>query len=253
MENQELINEEEILAGYNDDEIIEEEGQEEQAEPSKSEEDLKAEIASLKDRIASFQTLEERLKQTERRIGGITNELSAAKKGPTQEEIEAAAKDESEWNLFKEEWPEHAARFEALESRLAKKFAAPDEVNKIREQLETDFNQRLTKSQIDFEARLVSIKHRGWQDMVKTPEFTEWAKTAPADLQEKMQSPKAEDAIDVFDAYKAKQPPKQDKNRRLEQAILPGKQNATRQKTVDDMTPSEQRAYFIRLGYKDDD
>ena len=252
---EELVNEEEILAGYNDEEIIEEEIQEEeQGEPSKSEEDLKTEIASLKERIASFQTLEERLKQTERRIGGITNELSAAKKGPTQEEIEAAAKDEKEWESFKEEWPEHAARFEALESRLAKKFAAPDEVNKIREQLETDFNQRLTKSQIDFEARLVSIKHRGWQEMVKTPEFTEWAKTAPADLQEKMQSPKAEDAIDVFDAFKAKQqPPKQDKTRRLEQAVLPGKQNATRQKTVDDMTPTEQRAYFIRLGYKDDD
>ena len=126
------------------------------AEPSKTEEDPAVEAVVEEDpwagvnptlrktfddmtaKVASMSVMEQRLKQTESRIGAMQNKLSAAEKAaqaappaPTKEEIEVAAKEKESWETLKEDFPEWA---EVVETRFAKTKTDFEERQKALEQ-----------------------------------------------------------------------------------------------------------------------
>ena len=152
---------------------------------------LREEFESLKSKATAFDAVSERLKQAERRIGSITNELSQAKKvteesskakddAPTKEQIDAAAKSKEEWEQLKEDYPEWA---DAIDKRLS---AQRDEIKKelgitgtLKQEIEAlkgagASDEKIQEIKAEFAKELVSLAHPGWVEKVKSKEFTDW-------------------------------------------------------------------------------
>lgn len=220
---------------------------------------LRETIDGISSKLSTLTTLEERLKQTERRIGSIQNEFQAAKQAatekkataPTEAEMAAAAKDKAEWDDLKEEYPEWA---EAIEKKLA---ATSAEFSKVLPDLQNNLTdlrtqqQRFVSSEL-LEGRLLSIKYPTWKETVNTKEYQHWLQTQPEDIQQKHYSGKtADDAIfvlDRFQDFQSQHKPTQDisaaRKKRLSQAATTTGASTVRQKpqkSEADMTEEEIR------------
>jgi chromosome segregation ATPase len=182
---------------------------------------LREQLQQISERITTIDNIDYRLKQTERRLGGIQNEFYAAQKAakeqkeaPTEQEMKAASKTAEAWAGLKEDFPEWA---EAIESKIAD--VKPD-IEKIRADIKADLQQGSGTNE-DMERRLVGIAHRDWQDVVKSSDYQAWLQGQPQALQQKaLYGQTAEDAIEVLDKFKAakKKPPDNIKDR-LEKAV----------------------------------
>ena len=176
------------------------------------------EFESLKAKATEFDTVSERLKQAERRIGSITNELSQAKKAseeatkakedaPTKEQIDAAAKSKEEWEQLKEDYPEWA---DAIDKRLT---AQREEIKKelgitgtLKQEIEAlkgagASDEKIQEIKVEFSKQLVSLAHPKWETKVKSKEFTDWIGTQADDVKTKCTSWNASDAIEVLDMF----------------------------------------------------
>lgn len=165
---------------------------------------IREKIQGIDGRMSELTAMEERLKQTERRIGSIQNEFHAAKKAadetpgtkaPTDQEMSAAAGNEGAWEELKDEYPVWA---EAIESKLASHkpdvSGIRDSVNEIKEGMIT--SQAL-------ETRLVNFVHPGWENTVNSQEYKTWLASQPEDIRTKHYSGStAEDAVFVLDKFK---------------------------------------------------
>ena len=165
--------------------------------------DLQKQFEEMSGRLNALSAIEERLKQTERRIGSMQNEFHAAKiaateqsNAPTASEMADAAKEKADWDELKEDYPEWA---DAIEKKLA---ATSAEVAKAIPKV-SDLRDGLVSTEV-FEQRLLSFKHPDWKQTVKKPEYQEWLKTQPNDLQHKHYNGKtADDAVLVLDRFNA--------------------------------------------------
>lgn len=165
--------------------------------------DLQKQFEEMSERLNALSAIEERLKQTERRIGSMQNEFHAAKiaateqsNAPTASEMADAAKEKADWDELKEDYPEWA---DAIEKKLA---AASAEVAKAIPKV-SDLKDGLVSTEV-FEQRLLSFKHPDWKQTVKKPEYQEWLKAQPNDLQQKHYNGKtADDAVFVLDRFNA--------------------------------------------------
>lgn len=230
-----------------------------------------AELAEIKKSLEKFDALERRLRNTEGHIGGISskieqmhNEVRAAKAvadqtaGPSQKQIDDAAKSLEKWNRLKVDYPEWGEAFEELlESRKAPE--APD-INALREQMSRDLSAQLSekiRSEIaaEFEQKLVDVAHRGWRTLVNTDEFRQWFSTQDEETQRLSQSPKAADAIEMIDRFKSAKPTLNKTAAEIEAerrgklkaaAVLPRGGSATPNKTPDQMTDAEYWDYLAR-------
>lgn len=208
-------------------------------------------IEGISGRMDSLNAMEERLKQTERRIGSMQNEFTAAQKAaaetpgakaPTDEEMSNAAIDEGAWDELKDEYPVWAA---AIESKLAS--SRPD-VSGLRDSVQGIKKDMLTSAAL--EARLVNFVHPGWNDTVKGQDYQDWLKGQPQDVQKRhYEGETADDAVYVLDRFKEFQSSKTSpedimlarKNRLKQAIVIPSSKSVKPPKAEIDMTEQEIR------------
>jgi len=207
-------------------------------------------------KLKDFDAMVARLKQTERRIGSIQNKMHEAetKPAPTKEEVEKAASDDEAWNVLKEDFPEWA---EAIDSRLAKTNSnielskkeimdSQKAFNASREQSEgkiTGLEKMLESTQTS----LLDLKHEGWEETIKTPEYLSWIGKQPDEVKQLTTSKFAKDAISVLDKFTNKQNDKSpseiaaERKQRLKQSVAVDGKKTKPIKTEADMSDAEIR------------
>lgn len=231
----------------------------------------KAEFDSVREQLAGLQKLAERVRNTEGHIGNITSQLktvkaqaaavtSAGGEAPTAAQIEQAVLSPEKLKALEEDYPDIAepikqlqAALSATRAELAKRPQFDGE--SIKTEITGSVAQQIAEArdQARTEARnlaLVDFKHPGWEESVQSPEFQTWYGKQAPEVQALAQSPKAQDAIAMLDAFaaaKAKaEKDKQQKEaneRRLRGAVQPKGQPAATPTTLTDEEAFE-------LGYK---
>ena len=150
-------------------------------------------------------------------------------------------------NELKEEFPAFADIIDAQAQKIADQQARIDD---LEAKIGSDGGQGAltdkTLRQMREELR-VEMRHPDWEQVVKSQEYDEWARTQPLDIIDKMNSDKAEDAIAVLDAYKAQtkgaKSPEQIENerkKRLSQSELPAQKSGRKPVVADDNLTDEQ-------------
>lgn len=106
----------------------------------------------------------------------------------------------------------------------------------IRRAIEAQMEQRLQKERFELEAKLLSRRHKDWQEVVSSEDFIKWGGTLPMqewhDLRNSSDSDTVADAIDRFRAHQSKAQAdakaaaekaakRQSASKRLEAAITP--------------------------------
>lgn len=164
-----------------------------------------------------FEASAKRLRNIEGHIGGITSKLDTAistaktaaeKKGadaPSKTQVQAAMADPEAWTRLKEDFPDWAGPMEkelnAIRAQLAATGGTVD-VEKVRQSIAPDLKAVAREAR---EFAKVDIKHEGWEETVKTPQFADWLGTQPADVKALADSDRGSDAIKLLDAYTAHQ------------------------------------------------
>ena len=219
---------------------------------------------ALMDKIAGLETMlgqvTQRLRNAEGHIGGLGSQLKqqlatahqvAAKGGeaPSPGEIRKAQSDPEAMARLKADYPEFADAMEsALNERLstleqqlkqaqqpaqAQPGVSPDEIAKLRAEM------------------AVEVRHPGWQDRVKTPEFVGWLQRQAREVQLLAASDSPQDAVRLLDLHsEATKSTASQRTQRLSAAaaIPSGRSGANvRQKAVEDMSPEEYWRYLDEL------
>jgi len=232
---------------------------------------IKAMFDDLSTKVTGVtEALEPRLKQTESRIGAITNrsivadkaaEVAAAEQaaGPTKEQIEAAAKSDEEWEELAKDFPDWATAFDGrVDKKLAelKKQLSP---GVDREALEAETARLRTEmkdeSEQGIQRAILSFAHPGWKKDMASEKFTKWLPTQSEEIRAKANgsvetTDLATDAIFVLDAFKGEsKPPAKtaaeiaaEREARLSNSLLPEGKKATAPKAEAEMTREELRA-----------
>ena len=231
--------------------------------------EMQAIVDSVNKLTTSLTGMEDRIKQTERRVGGITNEFHAAKtaadeaaatqaKAPTPEEMAKAAKDTEAWEGLKKDFPTWATAIKSKISAQTTNFVSVDDFETLRKSIAktpaVDPNQ--------LETRLVGLIHPDHKQIVADPKYAEWLNIQSAEVKRlAYQGTTAEEAIDVFNQFKAREiistdpadlaatsevkQIKQQRAQRLEASTTTNTKHKTiKQKTEADMTEAELREHI---------
>ncbi len=216
--------------------------------------------------LSEFEKLSSRMRNIEGNIGGIKSALSrmsnrdqqqasndaadAAKavgaNAPTKQQTADALRSGESFDKLAEEFPEWAAAMKELVA-LNSQASANIDTDAILQQAD---ERSATKLEA-LRSQIVESRHRGWSDLVKTPEFNDWFSKQSDEVKALGESENPVDVIDVLDRYATdrKQPSKQTpgKNtstRRLEQALAP----TTGRSVSTTSTPSEEDDF--QAGFK---
>lgn len=159
-------------------------------------------------KLAEMEAETERLKQSERsqrgRVSALTRKLveqqQKAKEKPVEAEPERATS--TNWDEFKEEFPEMAAivdeRLGSVDHRINSVSNSLKAVNETQStMLERDI---LAYKEAQFD--VLAEKHSDFDQIKGSREFADFKATANTDIQAKIKSKHAEDAIAVLDAFK---------------------------------------------------
>jgi hypothetical protein len=219
----------------------------------------------LLDKIAGIETMlsqvTNRLRNAEGHIGGLGSQLkqqlqtaqqvaSQGGEAPTAKEIKAAQADPVAMESLKRDYPEFA---EAMESALNERL------NALEQRLQTvqrpQVQQQPSVSADDIyrmrSELQVEVRHPGWLDRVKTPEFQGWLNRQPREVQMLAASESPQDAIRLLDLHgEASTVATKQRTQRLNSAasIPTGRSGATsRTKPIEDMTPEEYWRYLDEI------
>lgn len=217
----------------------------------------------LMDKISGLETMlgqvTQRLRNAEGHIGGLGSQMKqqlqtaqqvAAKGGeaPTAGEIRAAQSNPEAMSRLKADYPEFA---DAMESALNERLSALEQ--QLRQAQQPVQQQGVSPDEI---MRLrsemaVEIRHPGWQDRVRTTEFTGWLQRQPREVQMLAASESPQDAVRLLDLHNdAMKSASSTRTQRLSAAaaIPSGRSGAnTRSKPIEDMSPEEYWAYLDQL------
>ncbi len=222
---------------------------------------------------------EERLKQTESRIGSLQQQLhkaneavAAISSAPTPEEIAEASKTKKEWEELKKEFPEWGKGVDKRISETDKKLSDTDKrLQSAIEELQSripnvDEIQGNVLTQAE-QARINRISAKTKEDVIKlydeypdfmtinkSAEFNEWIAAQPLSLRIRRESDNLADALEVMEKYKDFQENGSvtaRRNNRLSSAVTQKKGTTPRSKSVGDMTPAEERAYIAAKVFND--
>lgn len=198
----------------------------------------------------------QRLRNAEGHIGGLGSQLKqqqqvaaqVASKGgeaPSAGEIRAAQTNAKAMESLKRDYPEFAEAMEAAltEQMQALKASMPQQ------------QQQLGVSQEEIDRlrseMAVEVRHPGWQDRVRTPEFIGWIQRQPREVQLLAASESPQDAVRLLDLHgdSMKSGATQRTQRLSAAAAIPsGRSGANvRQKSVEDMSPQEYWRYLDEL------
>jgi hypothetical protein len=210
-DSEDETSEDDIAAGLEDkastDDSTEVDSDVKLSEPSELPPEMQAIVDSINNLTTSLSGMEDRIKQTERRVGGITNEFHAAKeaaanqaKAPTAEEMATAAKDSEAWEELKKDFPSWATAINSKIKTQTSNFVSVSDFEALRQSVSktpsVDPNQ--------LETRLVGLIHPDWKQITRDPKYASWLNAQPADVQHKAyKGTTAEEAIDVFNKFKA--------------------------------------------------
>ena len=205
---------------------------------------LKDAPEAVRESLSTIAAVQGRLRNIEGHIGGLTSvtkelkaaitaaRTAAADKGadaPTDAQVAAATQSTAKWKQMQEDFPEWAA---AMEEKLAGMKGGTVDTGAITKGVVDQVGPMLKEAEVRARnfAR-VDIAHEGWEDTVKTPEFSTWLKSQPEDVQALAASDHARDAIKLLDGFKASKSPaqspaKEDPKARLEAAVAPTKATA---------------------------
>lgn len=171
----------------------------------------------VRDRLEALDALPAQISKLAGHVGGFKQQLNvlsttakaaAEKTGaetPTTVEIEAALVDPKKWEQLQADFPEWMGPIHAelirmrndVATALKNVKAAPAEQVKAPDPIDT--NAIVAEAE---ERAYVRLKHPDWKDICKTPEFKGWLDKSP-EMKAKADSEKADDAIAIFDGYKA--------------------------------------------------
>lgn len=156
-----------------------------------------------------------RMRNVEGHLGGLKSQMMQAKTeaaadgetAPTATQIkDATGRKGSTGKLdaLREEFPEWADALDELADNYSS-VSSPQVETFTREEVSFLLQDATTRA---VEMAKVHIAHPGWEDTRNTPEFVQWRDSQPETTQVLADSPKAADAIKMFDLYKeATQPP----------------------------------------------
>lgn len=219
----------------------------------------------LLDKIAGLEAMlgqvTQRLRNAEGHIGGLGSQLKqqlataqqvTAKGGdaPSPGEIRKAQSDPEAMARLKADYPEFA---DAMESALNERLSALEQQLLKQAQQPAQAPQGVSPEEIaKLRAEMaVEVRHPGWQDRVKTPEFVGWLTRQPREVQLLAASDSPQDAVRLLDLHsEATKSTTSQRTQRLSAAaaIPSGRSGANvRQKAVEDMTPEEYWAYLDQL------
>ncbi len=223
---------------------------------------LRKTIEGINGKLSTLDTIDQRLRSAEGRIGSVQQAVfeqrkaaeEAAKRvkdAPTKEQMAQAAKSDKAWEDLKEEFPGWG---EALHDELASVRQAAEALKQDIETLRTMQNSGSQhdgeKLQREVDVKLVSVKHPGWQQTVKSDEFGQWLQGQDSDMQQKfLNSTDPVECIEVLDAF-AKGNSSQDvassRQRRLEAATTVSKGRSAQTKNPANLTEAEYRAHVAK-------
>lgn len=215
---------------------------------------------ALMDKISGLESIltqvTQRLRNAEGHIGGLGSQLKqqqqlaaqvSARGGdaPSAGEIRAAQGSARAMESLKRDYPEFAEAMEAAlnEQLQAIKASMPQAQQQPGVTLEEV--ERL-RSEI-----AVEVRHPGWQDRVRTPEFIGWMQRQPREVQMLAASESPQDAVRLLDLHAdaVKSTVSQRTQRLSSAAAIPsGRSGANvRTKAIEDMTPEEYWRYLDEL------
>lgn len=226
---------------------------------------LKQMFDEMSQKVSTATGNEERLKQAERRIGSLTNDLAAAKKAadrvstaPTAEQMAAAAKSDERWEGLKSDFPEWAEAFDGrFDQKLSQKASElRAEISALKELSGVngeDSNAVHTKIQ---EAILTFAKPK-WRETISSTEWKEWLALQPAEVGALTKSDQAADAVSLIASFEqAKAAPSASeiaaaRKQRIKDAVIPQGGKAAPVKSEADLSAAELRANIGREIYSE--
>ena len=215
---------------------------------------IKAELEALRSRVSTSDAMEERLKQAERRLGSVQNELHAAKEAaktaseaPSKEQILEATENQKAWDELKDDFPEWA---QGIESRIAATSAEirkelPN-VSAIREEISNEFNQRYTDLESRLTGGIIASRHPNWQEDVNSDEFQSWRQEN--NVADTLDPAVAIAHLNAYHEYKSSKPSVKDIKAEREQRLKTAENVTGRKlnapKSEADMSEEELRAHI---------
>lgn len=226
---------------------------------------LRKTIEGINGKLSTLDTIDQRLRSAEGRIGSVQQAVfeqrkaaeEAAKRvkdAPTKEQMAQAAKSDKAWEDLKEEFPGWG---EALHDELASVRQAAEALKQDIETLRTMQNSGsqhdVEKLQREIDVKLVSVKHPGWQQTVKSDEFGQWLQAQDQAVQQTfLYATDPVECIAVLDAFAGSnteggaQGITASRQRRLEAATTVSKGRSTQTKNPANMTEAEYRAHVAK-------
>ena len=233
---------------------------------------LRKTIEGISGRLATLDTIDQRLRSAEGRIGSVQQAVfeqrkaaeEAAKRvqdAPTKEQMAKAAKSERAWEDLKEEFPGWS---EALHDEITGMRKTADALKQDLEALRSmqqaggGQQQDVTRLQREIDVKLVSVKHPGWQKIVQGEEFGQWLQGQDQAVQQTfLNSTDPVECIAVLDAFTGSNAGGNahdiaaSRQRRLESAATVNKGRSTQTKNPDNMTEAEYRAHVAKEIWSD--
>lgn len=207
--------------------------------------------------------LQQRLRNAEGHIGGLSSQLKqqldVAKKvqaaggdAPTVAQIKEAQENPEAFKSLERDYPEFAA---ALAPAVDAKVKS--HMNEFRKELESlrEHSQRpqgpnpMEEIQRMRSEMLVEVRHPGWQETVRKPEFAGWLQQQNREVQMLAASAEPADAVRLLDIYSdTRRTQTGIRNQRLNAAAaLPSGRASVRTKSTDQMSPEEYWTYLDQL------
>lgn len=221
---------------------------------------VKAKLAKIEEIVAANQQLSQDLKTATGRVSALQREFDLAKKAqqqaggdaPSTAQIAAAGKNSEKWEKLKKEFPDWADGLQELVSMSVQGVQSGVNPQELQRRFDAQLAQTRQELVTQFEVAKIEAKYEDWTDQVKTPEFANWMRMQPPEIQSLAQSDKARDAVRMLDLYNTAkaQPASQIKQERGARLAVAATQKGTGapppSKRVEDMTPAELWAYEAR-------
>lgn len=215
--------------------------------------------------------IDRRLKPLEGRVGAIQRDIQLQKNAaeqaakqvsdaPSKEQMAKAAKDEDEWNQLREEFPEWAEALEKKTTGLREELKSEIDAIKSSAAPAGDIDSRLEKMRLDYEVKLLTIKHPDWRQKTASPEYQAWLAQQPDDVRDTaLNSNDAMECIEILDKFDVSNKQgrsaaeiAEERQRRLKTSEgLPGGKVPLKTKNVDDMSVDELRRHLAKEIWSD--
>jgi len=195
--------------------------------PAEEQVELPAELREALTKVDSLKSLVDNLqhqvKSSDGRVQALQRELAISKsatqsvaRAPNEQAVRAASASLDKWSKLKDEFPEWGSAVEELVEH-AKNEAPAVDLSPLQLEIQNQINGIVQQfSRAVEEAKLFGA-YKNYKQVVNSPEFVDWWKQQPGQIQQLTASVAAEDAIHALDLFSAHQQKVRDANRNVTQ------------------------------------